>query len=679
MSNTASVNEYFPHMLSPIRVGKQTLRNRVIMGSMHTRLEHADRPVEREAAFYSARARGGAALIITSGYSPNEDGRLEEGAHIFNSEDVLPYHRPIVEAVHRENSKILLQILHSGRYAKHDKIVGPSTIRSPINPRSPRQLSSEEILQTIEDFIRCAELAAKAGYDGVELMGSEGYLINQFTAPRTNNRTDEWGGSFENRIKFPLAIIRGVRERLPADFIVMYRISATDLVEGGLTGAEIVKLAQEAERAGADILNTGVGWHEARVPTIAYQVPRAAWAFAAARLKKHISIPIVASNRINMPEVAEQLISDGSADMVSMARPMLADPEFVNKAAAGRAEEINTCIACNQACLDYIFSDRIATCLVNPEACHELDYEREPVSAIRKLAVIGSGPAGMAFAVAAASRGHKVTMYESDSTVGGQLNLARKIPHKTEFNEMLRHFRTRMELTGVEIRLNEIASAEQLKKQGYDHVVVATGIKPRKLDIEGADHPSVLSYTDVLQNRKPVGRRVAIIGMGGIGHDVAELLNHTDSDLSPLEAFYKEWGVDPTITIPGGVKEPAEHPPARTITMLQRTPSKPGSRLGISTGWILRTQLKRWNVGMISGATYHKIDDDGLHYSVDNIPTVLAVDNIVVCAGQESNKDLVEALVRLEVPHTVIGGAKLAGELDALRAIKDGTQLGYSV
>ncbi|HRF07923.1 MAG TPA: NADPH-dependent 2,4-dienoyl-CoA reductase [Xanthobacteraceae bacterium] len=666
-------------MLSPIRVGKQTLRNRVIMGSMHTRLEHADRPVEREAAFYSARARGGAALIITSGYSPNEDGRLEEGAHIFNSEDVLPYHRPIVEAVHRENSKILLQILHSGRYAKHDKIVGPSTIRSPINPRAPRQLSSEEILQTIEDFIRCAELAAKAGYDGVELMGSEGYLINQFTAPRTNNRTDEWGGSFENRIKFPLAIILGVRERLPADFIVMYRISATDLVEGGLTGAEIVKLAQEAESAGADILNTGVGWHEARVPTIAYQVPRAAWAFAAARLKKHISIPIVASNRINMPEVAEQLISDGSADMVSMARPMLADPEFVNKAAAGRAEEINTCIACNQACLDYIFSDRIATCLVNPEACHELDYEREPVSAIRKLAVIGSGPAGMAFAVAAASRGHKVTMYESDSAVGGQLNLARKIPHKTEFNEMLRHFRTRMELTGVEIRLNEIASAEQLKKQGYDHVVVATGIKPRKLDIEGADHPSVLSYIDVLQNRKPVGRRVAIIGMGGIGHDVAELLNHTDSDLGPLEAFYKEWGVDPTITIPGGVKEPAENLPARTITMLQRTPSKPGSRLGISTGWILRTQLKRWNVGMISGATYHKIDDNGLHYSVDNIPKVLAVDNIVVCAGQESNKDLVEALVRLEVPHTVIGGAKLAGELDALRAIKDGTQLGYSV
>jgi len=679
VSNPASVNKYFPHMLSPIRVGKQTLRNRVIMGSMHTRLEHADRPIEREAAFYSARARGGAALIITSGYSPNEDGRLEEGAHIFNSEDVLPYHRPIVEAIHRENSKILLQILHSGRYAKHDRIVGPSTIRSPINPRAPRQLSGEEVLQTIEDFVRCAELAAKAGYDGVELMGSEGYLINQFTAPRTNNRTDEWGGSFENRIKFPLAIVRRVRERLPEDFIVMYRISATDLVEGGLTGEEIVKLAQEVERAGADILNTGVGWHEARVPTIAYQVPRAAWAFAASRLKQHISIPIVASNRINMPEVAEKLISDGSADLISMARPMLADPEFVNKAAVGRAEEINTCIACNQACLDYIFSDRIATCLVNPEACHELDYKKEPVAAIRKLAVIGSGPAGMAFAVSAASRGHEVTMYESDGAVGGQLNLARKIPHKTEFNEMLRHFRTRMNLTGVKIRLNETASAEKLKMQGYDHVVVATGIKPRKLDIEGSDHPSVLSYIDVLQNRKPVGQRVAIIGMGGIGYDVAELLNHKESDLSPLEAFYEEWGVDPTITIPGGVKDPIEHPPARTITMFQRTPSKPGSRLGISTGWILRSQLKRWNVEMISGATYHKIDDSGLHYSVDNIHKVLAVDNIVVCAGQESNKDLVEALVRLEVPHTVIGGAKLAGELDALRAVKDGTQLGYSV
>lgn len=679
MSNLASVNKYFPHMLSPIRVGKQTLRNRVIMGSMHTRLEHADRPIEREAAFYSARARGGAALIITSGYSPNEDGRLEEGAHIFNSEEVLPNHRPIVEAVHRENSKILLQILHSGRYAKHDRIVGPSTIRSPINPRAPRQLSSGEVLQTIEDFVSCAELAAKAGYDGVELMGSEGYLINQFTAPRTNNRADEWGGSFENRIKFPLAIVRGVRERLPADFIIMYRISATDLVEGGLTGEEIVKLAQEVERAGADILNTGVGWHEARVPTIAYQVPRAAWAFAASRLKKHISIPIVASNRINMPEVAEKLISDGSADLVSMARPMLADPEFVNKAAAGRANEINTCIACNQACLDYIFSDRIATCLVNPEACYELDYKKDSAAVVRKLAVVGSGPAGMAFAVAAASRGHKVTMYESDATVGGQLNLARKIPHKTEFNEMLRHFRTRMNLTGVEIRLNETASAEQLKKQGYDHVVVATGIKPRKLNIEGADHPSVLSYIDVLQNRRPVGQRVAIIGMGGIGYDVVELLNHKESGLSPLEAFYEEWGVDPTITVAGGVKEQVEHPPARTITMFQRTPSKPGSRLGISTGWILRSQLKRWNVRMISGATYHKIDDSGFHYSVDNIPKVLAVDNIVVCAGQESNKDLVEALVRLEVPHTVIGGAKLAGELDALRAVKDGTQLGYAI
>lgn len=679
MSNVANVNQYFPHMLSPIRVGKQTLRNRVIMGSMHTRLEHADRPIEREAAFYSARARGGAALIITSGYSPNEDGRLEDGAHIFNSEDVLPYHRPIVDAVHRENSKILLQILHSGRYAKHDRIVGASTIRSPINPRMPRQLSSSEVSQTIEDFIRCAELAAKAGYDGVELMGSEGYLINQFTAPRTNNRTDEWGGSFENRIRFPLHIVRGVRERLPGDFIVMYRISAIDLVEDGMTGDEIIKLAQDVERAGADILNTGVGWHEARVPTIAYQVPRAAWAFAASRLKDHISIPVVASNRINMPEVAEQLIGDGAADLVSMARPMLADPDFVNKAAAGRADEINTCIACNQACLDYIFSDQIATCLVNPKACYELDYDKAPLTVAKKIAVIGSGPAGMAFASTAAARGHHVTMYESDSAVGGQLNLARKIPHKTEFNEMLRHFRTQMTIAGVTIQLGTTATAQALKDRGYDHVVVATGIKPRKLDIDGADHPSVLSYIDILQKRKSVGQRVAIIGMGGIGHDVAELLNHQESGLSPLEAFYEEWGVDPTISTPGGVREPAEMLPARSITMFQRSPGKPGSRLGISTGWILRSQLRRWNVGMVSGATYHKIDGIGLHYSVDNIRKVLPVDNVVVCAGQESNKDLVAALLELQVPHTVIGGAMFAGELDALRAIKDGTKLGYNI
>ena len=670
-------NSLYPTMLSPMRVGAHMLRNRVIMGSMHTRLEHADEPDKRQRAFYGARAKGGAALIITGGFSPNEAGRLEPGAPILNSEADLPAHRSVVDEVHRHGAKILLQVLHSGRYAKHDGIVGVSDIRSQINPRVPRPLTDDEIEQTIEDFVACAEIAAKAGYDGVEIMGSEGYFINQFTAPRTNNRTDRWGGSPENLNRFPVEIVRRTRRMLGADFLIMYRISAIDLVEGGSTADEIDQLALTAQAAGADIFNTGVGWHEAPVPTIAFSVPRAAFSFAVKRLRKAISIPIVASNRINMPDVAEQLLAGGNCDFVSMARPMLADPDFVRKAQEGRPEEINTCIACNQACLDFIFSDRIATCLVNPRACRETEFEAPPKNGSKRIAVIGSGPAGLAVAVTAASRGHRVSLFEEQSELGGQIHLARRIPGKTEFNEMLRYFIRQIELTKVDVRLGIRATGDALLRENFDEIVVAAGIMPRTPEIEGLDHPSVLSYTDVILERAKVGKRVAIIGTGGIGYDVAEFLTHSESGEDPVDHFLDEYGVDRTISSCGGLKKPKPPRSPRQVTLFQRRQSRPGERLGVSTGWILRNRLRSRGVNAIAGVSYEKIDDAGLHYSINGERRIFAADNIVICAGQLPNTGLAEELRQNGLKATTIGGARHAEELDALRAIQEGVRLAH--
>ena len=671
-------HKLYPTLLSPMRVGAHTLRNRVIMGSMHTRLEHESEPDKRQRAFYGARAKGGAALIITGGFSPNEAGRLEPGGPTLMAGDDLAPHRIVVDEVHRHGAKILMQILHSGRYAKHDNILGVSAIRSPINPRTPRPMTNEETEATIDDFVSTAVLASKAGYDGVEIMGSEGYLINQFTAPRTNDRRDRWGGSVENRNRFPVEIVRRIRAALGSGFLVMYRISAIDLVERGSTADEIDQLALAVQAAGADILNTGIGWHEAPVPTIAFSVPRAAFSFAVRRLRKVVSIPIVASNRINMPEVAENLLADGACDFVSMARPMLADPDFVLKAQEGRPEDINTCIACNQACLDFIFSDRTATCLVNPRACRETEYDEAP-HASKRIAVIGSGPAGLAVASTAAARGHRVTLFEEHEELGGQIHLARRVPGKTEFNEMLRYFMRQIVNTKVDVRLGVRATADGLAAGDFHKIVIATGILPRKPEIEGIDHPSVVSYLDVLLGRAQVGQRVAIIGTGGIGYDVAELLTHVDHGDNAIADFLDEYGVDTSIAAPGGLKtaRPANSP--RQVTLFQRRQSRPGERLGVSTGWILRNRLRSRGVAAIAGATYERIDDRGLHYVVNGERRVFEADNIVICAGQLPNTALADELKRKGLDVTCIGGAERAEELDALRAIQQGVRLAHDL
>lgn len=681
MTNQRISNNHYPLLLSPITVGTQVLRNRVIMGSIHTRLENEPDGISRLATFYSKRAQGGVGLIITGGASPNFEGRIEEGAQVLDSEDKLREHRPIVEAAHTHGAKIALQVLHTGIYAKHPQLVGPGAASSPINRRIPREMTTEEVEQTVEDFANCAALAQQAGYDGIELMGSEGYLITEFTAPRTNNRSDKWGGSFQNRIRFPVEIVRRTRKRVGPHFMLIYRISAIDLVEGGLTGDEIDQLARALERAGIDALNTGIGWHESVVPTIAYPVPRAAFAFAAARLKRVVSVPVIASNRINMPAIAEAILAKGEADLVSMARPFLADPEFVLKAASGRTDEINTCIACNQACLDRLFSEQLVTCLVNPKACHETDFPDTLPEAKRRVAVIGAGPAGLAYAVTAAERGHQVVLFEAGGDIGGQLNLARRIPGKqTEFAELIRYFRKRLETSGVEVRLGVRMEANTTAKQDFDRIIVATGIKPRAPDIEGANHPKVVSYVDVILGLAPVGARVAIIGTGGIGHDVAELLTTPAACTSSVQEFLAAWGVDPSIATRGGLQKPLQEPPStRSVTMLQRSMKKPGARLGKSTGWIHRTKLAQRGVKVIVNCVYHKVDDAGLHYSVDGEMRLLPVDTVVICAGQDSDQELAQAIQRAGNHVDLIGGARVASELDAMRAIDEGTRLAYSL
>ena len=666
----------YPKLLSPLDLGFTTLPNRVIMGSMHVGLEEVKDGFNRMAAFYAERARGGVGLIVTGGIAPNDRGRPMPGGARLTTEAEAEKHRVVTDAVHSAGGKIAMQILHFGRYAYHQDLVAPSALQAPINPMKPKALSTEEVYQTVDDFVRCAALAQSAGYDGVEIMGSEGYLLNEFIAARTNQRDDEWGGSYHNRMRFPVEIVRRTRERVGPNFIIIFRLSMLDLVEGGSTLPEVVELAQALEKAGASILNTGIGWHEARIPTIATKVPRAAWAWVTRQLKGKVGIPLVATNRINTPEVAEQLLADGYCDLISMARPFLADPEFVNKAAQGRADEINTCIGCNQACLDHTFGGKVTSCLVNPRACHETLLNITPVKQREKIAVVGAGPAGLAFATTAAQRGLDVTLFDTAPEIGGQFNIAKQVPGKEEFYETLRYFGKQIETTGVTLKLGTRVAAADLIAAGFKQVVLATGVRPRTPPIEGINHPKVLGYLDVLRDKKPVGQKVALIGAGGIGFDTAEFLLHSgvSPSQSPLK-FFAEWGVDTTYAERGGLKAAHIEPSGRKLWLLQRKTSKVGDGLGKTTGWIHRTSLKNRAVEMLAGVTYRKIDDAGLHITVGERELTLPVDNVVICAGQEPQRELQAALQAAGVTTHLIGGADVAEELDAKRAIKQGTEL----
>lgn len=671
----------YPHLLAPLDLGFTTLKNRVLMGSMHVGLEEVEGGYDRMAAFYAERAAGGVGLIVTGGISPNDHGVTFHGGSKLDTLEEAEKHKVITQAVHDAGGKIALQILHTGRYSYQAENVAPSAIQAPINPVKPHALTSAEVNQTIADFVNCAKLSQVAGYDGVEIMGSEGYLINEFIAARTNHRDDEWGGSYENRIRFPIEIVKRTRAEVGENFIIIYRLSMLDLVEGGSTLEEVIQLAKEIEKAGATIINTGIGWHEARIPTIATKVPRAAFTWVTKKLKGSVQIPLVTSNRINTPEMAEHVLAQGDADMVSMARPMLADAEFVVKAEQGRSDEINTCIGCNQACLDQIFSMQIATCLVNPRACYETELIFKESAVKKNIAVIGAGPAGLSFATYAADRGHQVTVFDAASQIGGQFNIAKTIPGKEEFYETLRYFKRKIELQpNIKLVLNHTATYEELSAENYDDIVVATGVTPRELTIEGIDHPKVLSYIEVLRERKPVGKKVAIIGAGGIGFDTAEYLSHEgeSGSLNP-QKFYDEWGIDTSYAHVGGLKQPVLEQSDREIYLLQRKAKAVGASLGKTTGWIHRTGLKHRDVKMIAGASYDKIDDQGLHITVNDQPTVLEVDHVIICAGQESYTAMYDQLKADGKNVHLIGGAKEAGELDAKRAIRQGAELAATI
>ncbi|RGD93299.1 NADPH-dependent 2,4-dienoyl-CoA reductase [Acinetobacter sp. SWAC57] len=671
----------YPHLLAPLDLGFTTLKNRVLMGSMHIGLEEAPNGYNRMAAFYAERAAGGVGLIVTGGISPNDAGLTFAGGAKLDSREEAEKHKVITEAVHAAGGKIAMQILHTGRYSYQPELVAPSAIQAPINPTKPHALTSAEVNQTIADFAHCAKLAQYAGYDGVEIMGSEGYLINEFIAARTNHRDDEWGGSYENRIRFPIEIVKRTREEVGENFIIIYRLSMLDLVEGGSSLEEVIQLAKEIEKAGATIINTGIGWHEARIPTIATKVPRAAFTWVTEKLKGIVKVPLITSNRINTPEMAEHVLALGHADMISMARPMLADSEFVLKAEQGRSDEINTCIGCNQACLDHIFSMKIATCLVNPRACYETELIFKESAEKKNIAVIGAGPAGLSFATYAAERGHQVTVFDAANQIGGQFNIAKTVPGKEEFYETIRYFKRKIELQpNIRLVLNHLVTYEELQDADYDDIVVATGVTPRELNIPGVDHPKVLTYIQALKERLPVGRRVAIIGAGGIGFDTAEYLSHEgeSGSLNP-EKFYDEWGIDTSYAHVGGLKQPSVEQSEREIYLLQRKSNAVGAGLGKTTGWIHRTGLKHRDVKMIAGASYDKIDDQGLHITVNDQPTVLEVDNVIICAGQESYTAMYDQLKADGKNVHLIGGAKEAGELDAKRAIRQGAELAATI
>jgi 2,4-dienoyl-CoA reductase (NADPH2) len=666
---------HFPKMLEPLDLGFTSLKNRVLMGSMHTGLEEVPNGHERMAAFFAERARGGVGLIVTGGFGPNKRAATHEHTKMLWSEDDCADHKIITDAVHAEDGKICMQILHTGRYAFNENPIAPSAVQAPINPFMPKAATEDEIEQQIVDFVRTSVLAQKSGYDGVEIMGSEGYFLNQFLAKRTNKRDDDWGGSYENRMRLPVEVVRRVREAVGEKFIIIYRLSMLDLVDGGSSFDEIVTLGKAIEKAGATIINTGIGWHEARIPTIATKVPRAAFTWVTAKFKKELSIPLITSNRINTPEVLEQVLERGDADMVSMARPFLADSFFVTKAAAGKSDEINTCIGCNQACLDHVFVGTMTSCLVNPRACFETELNLIPTTDTKKLAVIGAGPAGMSFAVSAATRGHDVTLFDAADKIGGQFNIANQIPGKEEFSETMRYYSRQIELTGVTLKLNTRVNVEDLNNSDFDEVILATGIVPRTPPIKGIDHPKVLNYIDVLKDKKEVGKRVAVIGAGGIGFDVSEYITHAGPTTSlDIPAFMKEWGVDMTLSARGGIEgvQAQPTPSPREVFLLQRKEKKVGAGLGKTTGWIHRTGLINKGVKMIPGCEYQKIDDEGLHIKVGNEECVLAVDNVIICAGQDPQRELTEGLIK--TVH-LIGGADFASELDAKRAINQGVRL----